>query len=66
VLESRGVLAVGSVGLLVRAHAAGLLDLAELEHAVDALFDRSTLHLSTGFRRYVRRLLGRLSPESSG
>lgn len=66
VLESRGVLAVGSVGLLIRAYATGLLDRGRLEHAVDALFGGSTLHLSAGFRRYVRSLLAELSLEASG
>lgn len=56
-LEAHGAVAVGSVGVLVRAYSIGQLQRAELEEAVDALFYRSTLHMSRAFRAYVRQLL---------
>jgi predicted nucleic acid-binding protein len=60
-LESRGAIVVGSVGLLVRAHASGKLTRAELESAFDSLFRDSTLHLSRAFRVYLRKLLDDLA-----
>jgi predicted nucleic acid-binding protein len=59
-LEAHGGVAIGSIGVLVRAYTLGQLRRRELEEAVDALFDRSTLHLSRAFRVYVRRLLDAL------
>jgi hypothetical protein len=56
-LEAHGAITVGSIGILLRAFAGGLMDRNELDESVDALFTRSTLHLSIGFRRYIQRLL---------
>jgi len=56
-LEIHHAVVVGSIGMLVRAYRVGQLQRGELEAAVDALFDHSTLHLSRAFRAYVRRLL---------
>ena len=56
-LEEQGSVVVGSIGVLVRAYQAGHLHRGELEMAVDALFDHSTLHISRAFRAYVRQLL---------
>lgn len=60
-LEADGTTVVGSVGILVRAYRTGRMRRDELERAVDALFARSTLHLSRAFRAYVRRLVAALS-----
>jgi predicted nucleic acid-binding protein len=57
IVEGRHVVAVGSVGVLVRASSQGLMDDAELRRSIDALFERSTLYLSKAFRAYVHRLL---------
>jgi predicted nucleic acid-binding protein len=59
-LEFRGALVIGSVGLLVRAYNKALMERADLDHAIDALFDESTLHLSSAFRGYVRKLINDL------
>jgi predicted nucleic acid-binding protein len=56
-LEREGATAVGTAGVLVRAYRRGLLARTELDAAVDALFERSTLHVSLAFRAYVRSLL---------
>lgn len=56
-LEIHHAVVVGSIGMLVRAYRVGQLQRGELEAAVDALFDHSTLHVSRAFRAYVRRLL---------
>ena len=56
-LESRGALVVGSVGVLFRAYHIGMLERNELDMAVVALFEESTLHLSPAFRAYVREFL---------
>jgi predicted nucleic acid-binding protein len=60
-LEAHGTLVVGSIGVLVRAYSMHRLQRHELEIAMDALFDQSTLHLSKAFRMYVRQLLSSLS-----
>lgn len=56
-LERQGATVVGSVGVLVRAYSKGLLRRIELDNAVDALFNQSTLHASRAFVAYVRALL---------
>lgn len=56
-LETHHGVVVGSIGLLVRAYRVSQLQRSELEAAVDALFERSTLHVSRAFGAYVRRLL---------
>jgi predicted nucleic acid-binding protein len=56
-LESRGHEAVGSIGVAVRAFKAGKLTREALEDIIDDLFSRSSLHLSKGFRQYVREML---------
>lgn len=60
-LEDEGATAVGSVGILVRAYHGGRITRLQLDDAIDALFTRSTLHLSRAFRGYVRQLLSHLS-----
>ena len=60
-LEAHGWLAVGSVGVLVRAFSAGRLTKQELGALLDRLFDDSSLYLSKGFRVHVRRLLDTLT-----
>jgi predicted nucleic acid-binding protein len=59
-LEFRGALVIGSVGLLVRAYNKALMARTDLDHAIDALFDERTLHLSSAFRGYVRKLINDL------
>jgi len=53
-------LVIGSVGLLVRTYNKALMARADLDHAINALFDESTLHLSSAFRGYVRKLINDL------
>ena len=59
-LEFRGALVIGSVGLLVRAYNKALMARADLDHAIDALFDESTLHLSSAFRGHILKLINDL------
>lgn len=56
-LEREGAPVVGTIGLLIRAYREGQLDRNALDRCIDDLFDRSTLHLSQGFRAYVRQLV---------
>lgn len=56
-LESRGATVAGSVGILVRAYAAGTLSLEELGRSTEALLEESSLHLSRAFRAFVRKLV---------
>jgi hypothetical protein len=64
-LERRGTIAVGSVGLLIRAFHIGILKRQELDNAIDMLFEESSLHLSHVFRSYVRKLLNELDSKQS-
>jgi predicted nucleic acid-binding protein len=56
-IESHGATVVGSVGILIRAYSSGKLDRRQLDDAFQALFDKSTLHLSQAFRAYLVQLL---------
>jgi len=56
-LESRGHEAVGSIGVAIRAYKVGKLTRGALEDVIDDLFSRSSLHLSKGFRQFVRGML---------
>ena len=60
VVEGRGGIVVGSVGILVRAYKAWKWEKSQLREAVDLLFSKSTLHISPAFRGYVQSLLKRL------
>ena len=57
VVETENGLAVGSIGILVRNYHLGHLARFELEERVAQLLTESTLHMSSPFRRYVRRLI---------
>lgn len=56
-LEEQGAIVAGSVGILVRAYAAGRLSREGLEQSIEALLEESSLHLSRAFRSYVRKLV---------
>lgn len=56
-LEAQGHLAVGSVGILIRAFESGLLTQGELQLSLNNLFDGSTLYYSKGLRAYIQKLL---------
>ena len=56
-LEEQGAIVAGSVGILVRAYAAGSLSREGLERCIEALLEESSLHLSRAFRAYVRKLV---------
>jgi predicted nucleic acid-binding protein len=56
-LEAHGNEVAGTFGLLVRAYAAGDMARGELDSAVEALIETSSLHLSRPFRAYLHRLL---------
>lgn len=64
-LEKQGAVAVGSVGLLIRAFHSGLMTRRELDDAIDKLFDQSSLFLSPAFRSYVLRLLNEMGINNS-
>jgi len=56
-LESKGHEAVGSIGVAVRAYKLEKLTRESLEDLIDDLFSLSSLHLSKGFRQFVREML---------
>ena len=60
IVETRGATVTGSVGIVVRAYSTGRLSRGDLMAGVDALFERSTLHLSPAFRAFIRQLLAEL------
>ena len=56
-LEDHQVLAIGSIGILIRAYTTGHLSRTDLENAVEALITTSSLHISPAFRKYISHLI---------
>jgi predicted nucleic acid-binding protein len=56
-LESVGMTAVGSVGILIRCFKLGCFGKAELEMMLDKLFTGSTLYLSKAFKVRVKAMI---------
>lgn len=59
-LEGQGQVAVGSVGVLVRAYRTGRLSRTQLDASLDRLFNGSSLYTSQAFRARVRELLDKM------
>lgn len=60
-LETHGGLVVGTVGILLRAYGQSLISRSDLSAAFEDLFHSSSLHLSSAFRSYLRKLLADLT-----
>jgi len=59
-LERYGSPVTGTVGILIRAYTTRSISRDEMETAFEALFEKSTLHLSPAFRTYIRKPLADL------
>lgn len=59
-LESAQGVAVGTIGILIRAYRQTVLTRRQLDSSLDALFTASTLHASRAFKAYIEKLLSQL------
>jgi len=57
ILEDFGATVIGSLGILVRAYARGVLARQDLDSAVEALLQESSLHASKAFKVVARTLV---------
>lgn len=63
-LKRRGHTVIGSLGIVARAHEAGMLDLTQADGVLDRLVDESTLYLTRGIVDDAKQAMRQDSPSA--